>query len=46
MFRRKQESSSAQEFDALLDEVIEDFETWVERHQDRLAELREALRER
>lgn len=46
MFARRHESAAAKEFDALLDEVIEDFEQSVERHRIRLDELREAIRDR
>lgn len=43
MFSRKQESPAAEEFEALLDEVIEEFEVSVERHRERLQRLKEAL---
>lgn len=46
MFTRRQESPVAAQFDALLDEVIEEFEESVERHRQRLAELRDAIGDR
>lgn len=45
LFGRKHETPVAQEFDELLDDVIEDFESAVETHVQRLNDLREALRD-
>lgn len=46
MFRNKQESPAAEQFEALLDEVIEDFKRAVAVHEARLEGLREAMRDR
>lgn len=45
MFRERHESKVAEEFDTLLDDVIEDFEEAVTLHRERLEQLREALRD-
>lgn len=46
MFTHRHESEAAKEFDAVLDEVIEEFESQVKVHMARLQSLREALRDR
>lgn len=46
LFSRKTESLAADEFDRLLEEVIEDFELSAQRHRERLLALREAMRGR
>lgn len=43
LFARRTESPAAEEFDALLSEVIDDFEEYVEEHRQKLNALREAI---
>lgn len=43
LFARRHEVPAAAAFDALLDEVIVDFEASVIRHRQKLHDLREAL---
>lgn len=43
---KHEDTPAAERFNLLLDEVIEDFEQAVERHRQRLAELREAISDR
>lgn len=40
---KHEDPPAAQQFNDLLNEVIEDFEHAVERHRQKLAELREAI---
>ncbi len=42
LFSRRQETPSAQRFDALLDAIIEDFHDALVRNRQKAAELREA----